>query len=427
MNLPVSVDIERLVLGGALTDSGFMDSARASLDASDFSLDRHQQIWHAACKLYDSGGAVDRITVYSALRDAGTVERCGGISYIVSLDDGIPHIPNFQNYLTILRDKTLRRRMILAAQKLAVRAGDESESADDVLQSFAAVSTDLATDASDKRRPVSSHDLIATEGITSLLEPRRHHGIELPWVKLDKDMSGLGPGQMVVLMAATSRGKTSMALQVATGAAKQGRTPVIWTMEMSPKSLFRRMLTQLSGVYTGKQRLTLDEREAQRGAVARLDEQPIYFDRHSRSIGSFVSSLRQVRAQSGLGIAIVDYLQLIRGNGKNRAQEVSDNSRALKLAAMDFNIPFLVLSQVDRGSVKGDGAKIGIHSGKESGDIENDADVLLWIEGGELSRDHDTPISVHVGKQREGPAGFSVPMIFRPESQTFMEVADAND
>jgi len=118
----------------------------------------------------------------------------------------------------------------------------------------------------------------------------------------------------------------------------------------------------------------------------------------------------------------VDYLQLIRGSRTNRAQEVSDNSRSLKMAAMDLGIPIVVLSQVDRSSVKG-GGEISLHSGKESGDIENDADVVLWIQGGELSREQDTPISLHVGKQREGPAGFSIPMIFSPTSQTFQEVS----
>ncbi len=158
-------------------------------------------------------------------------------------------------------------------------------------------------------------------------------------------------------------------------------------------------------------------------ASVTLDENRIYLDSDARNVGSFVAGLRRVKAQGRLGMAVVDHLQLIRStSSRNRAQEVSENSRSLKLAAMDLDIPFLVLSQVDRSSVKGDGV-IGLHSAKESGDIENDADVVMWVQSGaEFSRDQDTLVSLHVGKQREGAAGFSIPMVFRPQSQTFMEV-----
>jgi replicative DNA helicase len=229
---------------------------------------------------------------------------------------------------------------------------------------------------------------------------------------------------MIVVLAATSRGKTSFALQVAIRAALKGQTPVVWTMEMPPKQLFRRMVNQISGSYCGKSLLSLVELQGQREAIGQLDNYPVFFDQHSNSIGAFLSSLRQVRSRKTLGLAIVDYLQLIRSTDKeNRAQEVSENSRAIKLAAMDFGIPILVLSQVDRGSVKGDG-KIGLYSGKESGSIEQDADILLWIDAPELSRDQRTTISIHVGKNRDGPAGFGVPMVFTPENQTFTEIED---
>jgi replicative DNA helicase len=236
---------------------------------------------------------------------------------------------------------------------------------------------------------------------------------------LDAALCGFGPGQVIVLMAATSRGKTSAALQIALSAADAGKTPMIWTMEMSPQSMVQRMLTQMTGVWATKRQLSLGERNAQTEAISQMSDHPVYFDRTSRSVSSFIGSIRQTR--TAIKFAVVDYLQLIRGSGRNRAQEVSDNSRAIKLAAMDLQIPFLVLSQVDRASVKGEG-KIGLHSGKETGDIENDADVVLWIDAAELSREQDTAVAMHIGKQREGPAGFSIPMVFRPTSQTFMEV-----
>jgi replicative DNA helicase len=257
-----------------------------------------------------------------------------------------------------------------------------------------------------------------------LLGPRNWGSVPITvWPELHNALRGFAPGQIILLMAATSRGKTSMALQAATCAATHNQTPVIWTMEMSPSSIFKRMVGQLSGVKTSYRELSAEQRSSQRDALGILNDKPVYFDRHSRSVSSFVASVRHVRKQYGCGFGVVDYLQLIRGSSRygSRAQEVSENSRALKLAAMELEIPILVLSQVDRASVKGQGT-IGLYSAKESGDIENDADVVLWIDAGELSRDQDTVVSLHVGKQREGPAGFGIPMVFRPGSQTFMEL-----
>jgi replicative DNA helicase len=237
---------------------------------------------------------------------------------------------------------------------------------------------------------------------------------------------GLQPGQLIVLLAETMRGKTSFALQLAARAAMQTVSPLIWALEMSAYSMFRRLVAQLSGVPSNSapSQLTFQERDAHREACVMLNDCPIWFDTGSRSVSSFVAALRKLGRQSKLGFAVVDYLQLIRsGEGRNRAEEVSDNSRALKLAAMDLQIPIFVISQVDRASVKGDG-EIGLHSAKNSGDIENDADVLLWIKGQEFTRDSPTDVRLHVGKQREGPAGFDIAMTFFPNTQTFQEIEE---
>ncbi|HUD75717.1 MAG TPA: DnaB-like helicase C-terminal domain-containing protein [Terracidiphilus sp.] len=421
---PVSLDIERHILGACLRRAPSMDFTRGAVDLDDFSLDRHKRIWKVACALYDAGKQLDVVTLLAELEAQGEREAVGGFAYVVELGEGVPEGAPLSGWVDRLRECGLRRRMMAAAHLLEVRAADQTESVDDVLSGFATVAVDLAKGTNDNRRPISTADMIATEGISSLLGPRQHGAVSLPWPRLDADLGGFSAGQMIVVLAATSRGKTSFALQVAIRAALKGQTPVVWTMEMPPKQLFRRMVNQISGSYCGKSLLSLVELQGQREAIGQLDNYPVFFDQHSNSIGAFLSSLRQVRSRKTLGLAIVDYLQLIRSTDKeNRAQEVSENSRAIKLAAMDFGIPILVLSQVDRGSVKGDG-KIGLYSGKESGSIEQDADILLWIDAPELSRDQRTTISIHVGKNRDGPAGFGVPMVFTPENQTFTEIED---
>ena len=425
LRLPTNLEVERTVLGSVLLYPHTLDTARPSLDTDDFSLDRNQRIWRQVCKIYDAGGKVDRITVYSALKDSGESEACGGLTYLTEIGEGVPEVPNIDSYAKILKDKTLRRRIITAAHHVMARAQVDDGPVDELLTAFGELETKLAK-GNDDSKPVSTVDLIQEFGIDGVLSPRRHGEIRLPWKRLDSILSGFSGGQIIVLLGETARGKTSFALQAAQHVCGQGKCVLIWTMEMSPRSLFRRMVTQLSGVplVGSSARLTLDERDRHRMAVARLTDTPIYFDRRSRSVSSFTASVRQVRSKSSLGLLVVDYLQLIRSNNRqNRAQQVSENSRNLKLAAMDLNLPILVLSQVDRSSVKGDG-EIGLHSAKESGDVENDADVMLWIKlrkTKQLDRNKETELDLFVGKQREGVSGLAVPMVFRPESQTFVE------
>ena len=419
--LPSHVDIERLVLGYCLRNSKYLDTVRGNLSQDDFVQERHRLIWDALCHHYDAGREIDYLVVFTHLQESNKTQNVGGLSYLVELDTGLPEIPAIGHYVDKLRDATLRRRVIHSAQHVANLAYDDLTPSTEILDRYAGSIADIVS-VQETNRPVSTHDMLESMGPSELLRPRLSTGIPLPWPDLQEALGGMEGGQVIVLMAATSRGKTSMALQIATCAALHGSVPVIWTMEMSPKANFQRMVTQLSGVWATKARPTPDERAAHHRAIETLNEQPIFFDSTSRSVSSFMAALRHIRTRHRLGLVVVDHLQLIRSeNARNRAQEVSENSRALKLAAMDFGVPFLVLSQVDRNSVKGDG-KIGLHSAKESGDIENDADVVMWIDAGEFSRDQPTTIALHIGKQREGPTGFSIPMVFQPHCQTFMEI-----
>ena len=419
-NLPNCIDHERRLLGLSMLAARYVEVLRPALTAGDFFDGRHRQLWCRICEIYDRGESVELGTVFQCLQDHGE-EKNVGIGYLSELIDGQPLVDDVSPFVKRISDAAWRRRGILTMQSLEARLSDTADSTDEVRESVQAAFSTLLDSGINGHRPFSTHDMIEREGISSLLGPQQHRGLKLPWALLDEKLSGIGPGQVILLMAATSKGKTSLALQVAAAAALQAKTPVIWTMEMNPRALFQRMVTQIGEVYANKRLMTFEEREHQRMALGTLDENPVYFDNFSRSVTGFASSLRQVRSRvPTLGIGVIDYLQQIRGARQNRAQEVSENSRAIKLMAMDLQIPMLVLSQVDRGSVKGEG-QIGLHSAKESGDIENDADVVLWIDAGDLAWDHPTCVSIVVGKQREGPAGFKINMMFDPRTQKFEE------
>jgi replicative DNA helicase len=425
-HLPTKPDAERFVLGSILLDGSIYHEAAAILERGDFSIEKHRRIFQRMADLAAQGKPIDRVLVAQELQSHGELESVDGLSYLVSLDEGLPNRPHIESYCQIVKDASVQRELIFACQHLINRAMLGEETTSDLLKAFSDSAVKLSTGGT-REKPVSTTEMIETEGVETLLSPRRHGDISLPWPELDQSLAGISGGQVILLMAATSRGKTSMALQAATHVGRQKKSVLIWNMEMSNRSLFRRMVVQISGVpVTGRAaQMSFAERDQHRIAIARLMEGPIYFDRYSRSVTQFHNSIRQVKAESDLGLIVVDYLQLIRSNTRqNRAQQVSENSRNLKLAAMDFDLPILILSQVDRASVKGEG-EIGLHSGKESGDIENDADVVLWIKSKkELSRDQPTPVTLMVGKQREGAAGFGIKMFFHPTSQTFQEVTD---
>jgi replicative DNA helicase len=190
---------------------------------------------------------------------------------------------------------------------------------------------------------------------------------------------------------------------------------------MTPRQMFVRMVNQIAFSNSDRARqdvLTPQERERRREAAYWLHGHPVWFDAHSRTVQAFCGSIRQARAKSDVGVVIVDYLQLIRfaGRAESRTREVGENSRSLKLAALDLDLPFVVLSQFKRVEKS---HEYGISDLKESGDVENDSDVILIMNGGEVAGDMDTLVKVTVGKQREGPAGNDVSLMFHPPSQSF--------
>jgi replicative DNA helicase len=422
--LPCNLDAERFVLGSILLNDAVYVTVDERLVTDDFSIEKHRRLFARMKEIYARGERIDRVTVANELMKQGQLESVDGLSYIVSLDDGLPEIANLESYIRIVKDKATLRKTIFAMQRVIERCLIGEDEPDEIIAEAEETLLHIGAQTSVEDGIVSTHDMIAKDGLGNLLGPRSHGSIELPLSKLDEALNGLSGGQMVVLMARTSRGKSSLAYQIATAAAMQRAHPVIWTLEVSPREAFQCIVQQMSGVWPSKYLLTFEDRRELNMAGAQLDENWIYFDSRARSVPEFVARLRRVRQKAKLGMAVVDHLQLIRGTSRYRVQEVSENSRALKLAAMDLDIPIVVLSQVDRASVKGDG-KIGLHSAKESGDIENDADVVMWLDSEEeFSWEHDTRATLHIGKNRNGRAGLKLPLLFQPGRRAFSEISD---
>lgn len=422
--LPANTEAERLILGSLMLNENRYWDIADRLAVEDFSLEKHRRIYARMSEIVTKGETyLDGVTLADELMRQGQLESVDGYGYLAELTDGLPEIVNLEGYVKIVVAKSKARQALHALDAATKRLLLGHEDADEVLLSHEEAIRAIGQ-KHERGGVIGTHEMIARDGLDALLAPRPRGTIALPFSVLDEKMNGLRGGQVVLMMARTSRGKSSFAFQIAHAAALQGAPPVIWTMEMSPGEGFQCMAQQISGVWPGKKSMTFEERYTLRAAGGSLQEHPVYFDEHSRSVEEFAWGIRKLRAKGvPIGLGVVDHLQLIRGrSARSRAQEVGENSRAIKSAAKDLDIPMIVLSQVDRASVKGDG-KIGLHSAKESGDIENDADVALWIESDEeFSWEHDTYVSLTVGKQRVGPAGFKIPMLFRPSHRKFMEV-----
>jgi replicative DNA helicase len=423
--LPVSLESERFVLGSILLDGDVYGDAAGELDPDDFSLEKHRRMFKRMGELAARGEKIDRVTLYNELVRHNEQAACDGLSYLVSLDDGLPQLPSIESYIRIVKEKSTLRRIIFASQNLMQRALMAEDSAAEILEGAQSTLSGLGVGKGGKI--VSTAAMIDEIGVESLLGPREAHGgPTYPWSELQRVLCGLVPGQITLLMAETSKGKTAFGMQVAAHAAMTNHPPVIWSKEIGLRSMFRRLVSQMSGSrLNAKGQYSFHELDAHRMAVNSLHDYPVYFDYGaSKNVAALRGNLVRLRAKVKIGLVVVDYIQRIKGNPRiSRAQQVSEISRDLADLAADLGLPVLVLSQVDRSAVKGKDAGIGLHSGKESGDLENDARVVLWINAPEeYSQSQPTPVQIHIGKQTEGPAGFDVPMVFVPDSQTFVEV-----
>ena len=424
--LPVNVDAERFVLGSILLDDNLYIQAAGALEPDDFSLEKHRRIFRRMGDLNERGEHIDRITVANELMKCGELESCDGLSYLVSLDDGLPQIPNLDSYVRLVKDRAVLRRIIFASQHMINRAMMGEESPDDILAGAEETLLKLG-DEQVKAGLVSPAQILENYegGINAFLDPsKRVKGISTGFLKLDEMTGGLHPGDLFILAARPSMGKTAFALNIAQHVAMRNKqTVAVFSLEMSKESLLTRVLCASARVDSQRFRmgyLSGEERRKLNHSLMELAEAPLYIDDtaglHLMDMHAKLRRLKQER--NGLGMVIVDYLQLMssRGRVENRNQEVSALSRGLKLMAKELNVPMLVLSQLSRAVETRQGDHRPVLSDlRESGSIEQDADVVGFIFREEVyNRDREDLkglAELIVAKQRNGPVG-TVNLVF---------------
>jgi replicative DNA helicase len=424
--LPVNVDAERFVLGSILLDDNLYIQAAGGLEPDDFSLEKHRRIFRRMGDLNERGEHIDRITVANELMKFGELESCDGLSYLVSLDDGLPQIPNLDSYVRLVKDRALLRRIIFASQHMINRAMIGEESPDEILAGAEETLLKLG-DEQVKAGLLNPAQILESYegGINAFLDPsKRVKGVSTGFLKLDEMTGGMHPGDLFILAARPSMGKTAFALNIAQHVSLRNKqTVAIFSLEMSKESLLTRMLCAAARVDSQKFRmgyLSQDERRKLNHSLMELAEAPLYIDDtaglHLMDMHAKLRRLKQERG--GLSMVIVDYLQLMssRGRVENRNQEVSALSRGLKLMAKELNVPMIVLSQLSRAVETRQGDHRPVLSDlRESGSIEQDADVVGFIFREEVyNRDREDLkglAELIVSKQRNGPVG-TVNLVF---------------
>jgi replicative DNA helicase len=421
--LPSHADAEQLVLGSILLDDSAFINVAGILEPEDFSLQKHRLIFAAMGALSEAGERIDRVTLANDLMKRGQLEAVDGLGYLVSLDDNLPQIYNLDSYVRIVKDKSTLRRIILSSQKVIERCMLEQEDPSAILADAEESFLKLG-DGGDRQTLLTPGQIIEQfdGGINAFLDPsRRVKGVSTGFLKIDEKTSGLHPGELVIVAARPAMGKTALALNIAQHVAAHPRmrkTVAVFSLEMSRESLLTRMICATARVDQQKLRLgylNQDERRRLQMAAIDIAEAPLFIDDTAGlNLMDLHAKLRRLKAEHGLSLVIVDYLQLMssRGRAENRTQEVSAISRGLKLLAKELAVPMLVLSQLSRASETRPGDHVPLLSDlRESGSIEQDADLVMFIHRPEYykrdSADLEGVAEIYIAKQRNGPIGMA--------------------
>ena len=448
--LPANIDAEKTILGAILLDNSAHSEAAERLEPDDFSLDSHKRIFLRMSELMNEQRAVDIVSLANELARAKEIESVGGVAYLASLTEGLPIRPVIEDYIRIVKDKSLLRKLMLICSAAIARAADQSETALEVLD--AAESQLLEVSEKGITRGLEALDQIVQKSFGSIdnlyKQSREVTGLATAFTELDRMTSGLQKGELVIIAARPSMGKTAFAINIAENAAiKSKATVAVFSLEMSKESLLRRMLASQAWVDQRKLQtgfLGREDQERLQNALEQLVESRLYIDDSAGiSLAEMRAKARRLKQTTGgLDMIVVDYLQLMSATlpsagGKryeNRTQEVSAISRGLKALAKELDVPVVALSQLSRASERrGDDKRPMLSDLRESGSIEQDADVVAFIHreayynrDEEMSESDRAKSEIIIAKQRNGPTG-TVHLNFISRFTRFENPDDAHD
>lgn len=414
---PQQLEAEQSLLGGILIDNDGLSAAFEVLRGDEFYRDSHRVIFRVIQELFEKNEPIDLITVADLLGEKSQLEAVGGATYLATLVDTVPSATNVGAYAKIVNEKALLRRLIQAANEISAWCYGGGKSVEEVLDhAEASIFSITENRIRSSYSPIKEIVKKSIETIESLQENRELvTGVPCHYTDLDKLTAGFQRSDLIIIAARPSMGKTALALNIARNAALQSGVPVgIFSLEMSKDQLAMRLLCAEARVDSHKIRtgfLSQQECAKMITAAGSFMDAPIYIDdTPAISTLELRAKARRMMADRGLGLVVVDYLQLMRGREgtERREQEISEISRGLKALAKELNIPVIALSQLNRKVEERNNKRPQLSDLRESGAIEQDADVIAFIYRDEVYNP-DTPdkgiAEIIIGKQRNGPTG----------------------
>ncbi len=444
---PQSLEGEMSVLGGILLDNQALNPVLEILTPDDFYKESHRKIFSAIVALSERGEPADMVTLSAELESRGDIEAVGGAPYLASLVDYVPTAANIVYYSKLVKEKAISRRLISTATEIATRGyegGDVEEILDWAEKSIFDITGMKTRPSYYSTREILKDTFKAIEELYNRKETVT--GVPTGFTDLDQMTAGLQPGDLVIVAGRPSMGKTAFCLNLVENAAvhnKEKVPTVIFSLEMGKEQLVQRMLCSISRVDASRMRtghLHEDDWPKLTTGAGKLAEAPIFIDdTPGISVLELRSKARRLKSEQGLGLVVVDYLQLMQGhNAESRQQEISEISRSLKALAKELNVPVVALSQLNRSLENRTDKRPIMADLRESGAIEQDADVIMFVYREAVyceacrnrektcDKGHEMDAEIIIGKQRNGPIG-TVNLTFRGMYTRFENQARRDD
>ncbi|MBR2156273.1 MAG: replicative DNA helicase [Clostridia bacterium] len=410
---PHSIEAEKSILGSMLLSRPAVEQAMETLRGEDFYLARHQDIFDAIRSLYERGEAVDSVTVIDALDRAGKLAAAGGVMYITELSLFVPSAANAAHYIRIVEERSVMRQLIEASSAIASDAFSGEKSLEQILDDAERAIFNISMKkTSDTMVHIRETLMACYNRVGELMKLNGAlTGVTTGFRDLDELTSGLQPSDLVIIAGRPSMGKTAFALNLAQNAAIKGKKTVcLFSLEMSREQLVQRMLCSDSGVNMQSVRTgSISDMDLVKIATSLdpLSKADIYIDDSPGcGVAEIRSKCRRLKSRTGLDMIVIDYLQLMQTSGKhdNRVLEISETTRKLKIMARELNVPVILLSQLSRGPEQRSDHRPVMADLRESGAIEQDADVIMLLyRPAVYDQSDDNTTEVIVAKHRNGP------------------------
>jgi len=425
---PYSLEAEQSVLGSCLlAGANALERIEGMLTEQDFYRLEHQQIYSAIQRIANAGSPIDVITVAEAMEASGSLQRIGGLPYLGSIAQNTPSAANIKRYAEIVKERSSQRSLLAIAENIRASCAAPGANIPEIISQTDAAMVQLIGSGTDE--PVMVYDAMsdAIEDIENRAEGNMRSGLLSGVTDFDELTGGLEPGQLIIIAARPSAGKTALALNIANHVSLQGDTVCFFSLEMTKRELTQRLLAERAAVSVPQMRSgKLEEDQWSRISTCQgnADGQLLFLiDRSAIGVPYVRATARKIKRHHGLSLIVIDYLGLMKGEGQTRTQEVGSLSRGLKALAKELNVPIIALAQLNRATEIRQDKCPQLSDLRDSGEIEQDADIVAMLHREELhnpAQEWSGLSELYIRKNRNGELG-NVLLMYQGEFMKFSE------